>query len=140
MVTRNPRVNVCVTPAQHELLRKLSDFQGRSAASLVKAMVDAAEPLMVKTVRMLELADQAKGQSQKAARDALQAVLEELQALSGDTDQLDLLNLLSGPSDDAGASHPARSEATEESAAPPPSSNTGVRVEQDRNRGKARNG
>lgn len=127
MATRNPRVNVCVSPVQHELLRKLAHLQGCSAASLVKSMLDAAEPLMLKTVAILDIAEDAKGETKEAARNALQAVLEELHALSGETGQLDLLNLLSGVPSGHGAVPHSPSGARAEGSAPPPSSNTGVR-------------
>lgn len=127
MPTRNPRVNVCVTPAQHQLLAKLGTIQGRSAASIVREMIDAAEPLMVRTVKLFDIAEEANATTQKAALDALRDVLEEIKALSGHPDQADLLSLLSEASGGGDAANPAPSGAREESAAPPPSSNTGVR-------------
>lgn len=127
MPTRNPRVNVCVSFPQHDLLTRLAHLQGCSAASLVKAMIDAAEPIMRKTLVMMEAAEDAKGLTQKAARDALRDVLEELRGISGDTDQLDLLNLLTGAPSGEPAAPPANPSGIEDGAADPPSSNTGVR-------------
>lgn len=126
MPTRFPRVNVCVTHSQHALLMRLAREQDRSAASLVRSMIDAAEPLMARTVELLELAETAQGMTRKAARDALEAVLQDIQALSGHSDQLDLLNLLPDLPDGIEAVPGAPSGARAEVSASPPSSNTGV--------------
>lgn len=89
-------------------------------------MIDAAEPLMHRTAELLDLADTAQGMTRKAARDALEAVLQDLQTLAGHSDQLDLLTLLPDASDDAEAVPHAPSGARAEDSASPPSSNTGV--------------
>lgn len=129
VTTRNPRVNVCVTPEQHSLLAALGRLQHRSAASLVREMVDAATPLMRKTVDLLSLAEEAQGVTRQAAREALRSVLEELQALTGDPNQLDLLALIPELADSGEEADPAPIGEREEAASSPPSSNTGVRVE-----------
>ena len=140
MPTRNPRVNVVVTPDQHQLLTALAKEQNRSAASLVREMVDAAEPLMRRTVELLDLANTARGMSQTAAREALEAVLQDLQALAGTSDQLDLLKLLPDASDGSETDFAARSGATEDKTVNPPSSNTGVSSAGPKRSGSARNG
>lgn len=128
MPTRNPRVNVCVTPAQHDLLKKLARMQGRSAASLVRDMVDAAEPMMAKTADMLDLLYETKGATREAALEAMREVLEEIQALMGPSAQPSLFEALMDEKNGSVADAPAPSGAREEGAATPPSSNTGVRV------------
>lgn len=120
----SPRVNVVVSPQQHHYLMTLARYQNRSAASLVREMIDAAEPLMKRTVGLLELTQSAQDLTKDAALQAIKAVLDEMRQLAGDTDQLDLLKLLSGDTDAELAGAPAA--ASEEAPANPPSSNTGV--------------
>jgi len=91
-------------------------------------MIDAAEPHMIKTVRLFEVAEDAKGASQEAALEALRDVLEDIRALTGHSDQGDLLSLLSGVPSGSAAANTGPSSAREEIGAAPPSSNTGVRT------------
>lgn len=127
MPTRSPRVNVCVTPSQHQLLKELAEIQGCSAASLVREMVDAAEPMMRRTLELARVVRNAQGASREAALEAMKAVLDEIQQLTGESGQGSLFEALMDEIDGSEAAAPARSGATEDVAASPPSSNTGVR-------------
>ena len=103
----------------------LARHQNRSAASLVREMIDAAEPLMRRTVELLDLTEQAQGLTRQTALDAIKAVLDEMRQLAGDGDQLDLMNLL--PDDTPrGEAAGAPAASSEDAPAVPPSSNTGV--------------
>lgn len=134
----SPRVNVVVTPDQHRYLMALARHQNRSAASLVREMIDAAEPLMKRTVELLQLTEEANATTRQAALDALKSVLEDLSDLAGTSGQQNLLDLLpDAPGGIAGAADTGPSAAREEADAPPPSSNTGVQIEQDRNKRQA---
>lgn len=108
------------------MLAALARLQNRSAASLVREMIDSATPLMTRTVELLSIAEDARGLSRQAARDALKSVLDELQAITGDPNQLDLLKLLPDLPDGSEGAGAMRSEATSTTAPSPPSSNTGV--------------
>lgn len=46
MVSIKPRVNVVVEPAQHALLARLGEIQGRSASSYLRELLDGAEPYL----------------------------------------------------------------------------------------------
>lgn len=133
-LSASPRVNVVVTPEQHRYLMTLARHQNRSAASLVRAMIDAAEPLMKRTVELFELTEQANGLTKQTALNAIKAVLDEMRELAGEGDQLDLMNLLPEPTDGEAAGAPAAP--SEEAPAAPPSSNTGVSLAGPRTRGR----
>lgn len=123
----SPRVNVVVTPDQHRYLMTLARHQNRSAASLVREMIDAAEPLMRRTAQLLELTEEAQSLTREKALDAIKAVLDEMRELAGHGDQLDLMNLLPGSTPPGTAvDAPAPSGAREDASTAPPSSNTGV--------------
>lgn len=115
----SPRVNVVVTPEQHRYLMTLARYQNRSAASLVREMIDAAEPLMKRTVDLLALTEEADTIRREKAVEAIRSVLEELADLTGTSDQMDLLGLLSGDSEGMEADATARSGAREEASASP---------------------
>lgn len=134
----SPRVNVVVTPDQHRYLMAIARHQNRSAASLVREMIDAAEPLMKRTVHLLELTEEANATTRQTALDALKSVLEELSELAGTNGQQNLLDLLPGASGgEARAEGTGPSAAREDASDLPPSSNTGVQNEQDRNKRQA---
>lgn len=120
----SPRVNVVVTPDQHRYLMTLARHQNRSAASLVREMIDAAEPLMKRTVELLELTEEATEITRQTAIGAIRNVLDELADLTGTSDQL---GLFSGDLEGIEAGSPAPIGEREDEPASPPSSNTGVR-------------
>lgn len=91
MPTKLPRLNVTVTEEQHELLLELAALQGRSAASYLREMVDAATPLLRAAVPPLRLAAQELELTREQAADALREPLQQLKAL-GMLGQLDLLD------------------------------------------------
>lgn len=124
----SPRVNVVITPDQHRYLRTLARHQNRSAASLVREMIDAAEPLMKKTVALLELTEEADTIRRETAVEAIRSVLDELADLTGTSDQMSLLGLFPGNLEGPAAASPTANGESEDDAAAPPSSNTGVRT------------
>lgn len=93
MPTALPRLNVVLTHEQHALLLELAALQGRSAASYLREMVDAATPLLRATVPTLRLAAQEIELTQQHASEALREPLRQLRAL-GMLGQPDLLETL----------------------------------------------
>ena len=118
-IPRSPRVNVVVTPEQHRLLMALARHQNRSAASLVREMIDAAEPHMKRAVELFELTEETTAVSQEKALEALRSVLEDLSALVGTNGQIDLEELLNAATDDAEDALPAPSGARDDEASSP---------------------
>lgn len=106
MPTRLPRLNVTVTEEQHALLVELSALQGRSSASFLREMLDAATPLLRATVPTLRLAAQEMEITQVQARDALREPLAKLHALGmiGQIDWLDALHSVDAAPDAIAAS------------------------------------
>lgn len=138
MPTKQPRVNVTISDEQHHLLMALGKLQGRSAASFLREMLDAATPMLEATLPIYEMA----AQQAQAQPEALQAAIAKvLGQLDENVDQLDLLSLLASivptvaNDGDEGAVRTAASGASEDALPPPspPSSNTGVRTEQEGN-------
>lgn len=91
MPTPNPRIGVVVTWEQHSLLAELALLQGRSSASLVREMVDAATPMLEAMLPVYRAA-----QAQIAMQpEALQtAIRDALASVDANRAQLDLLKLL----------------------------------------------
>lgn len=78
MPTQLPRVNVTVTEEQHALLLELASLdKGRSAAGLLRQMLDQATPLLRTTVAMMRAA----AQEHNNARGELAAMMTEMQTL-----------------------------------------------------------
>ena len=123
MPTRQPRVNVVVTDAQHRLLGELGALQGRSAASFLREMLDASTPMLE---AMLPIYRAAAAQ-QAMQPEALQtAIRDALAGVEANRAQLDLLEHLAGVqadlANDQGApvAGAARSGATEDADEPAP--------------------
>lgn len=91
MPTRNPRVNICVDPEQHALLVEFAHLQGRSAASVVKELLDAATPLLRKTVPLLRSAAQEIDNGPEAVEKRLLEVIMEVERVYMDADPAQLL-------------------------------------------------
>lgn len=119
MPTAHPRLNVTVTAEQHSLLLELGALQGRSAASYLREMLDAATPMLLAMLPVYRTA---------AAQEAMQpdalvlAIREALSGVEAHKDQLDLLAYLARPNsasaNDLGAvPSPAASGASEEEVA-----------------------
>lgn len=76
--SRNPRVNVVVTPEQHTLLLQLSRLQNRSAASFLREMLDNVTPLLRASVPLLTTAAQEIELTRAQAADILRGPMELL--------------------------------------------------------------
>ena len=119
MPTTNPRVGVVVTSDQYRLLGQLAALQGRSIASYLREMLDAAMPMLEAMLPVYRAA-----QAQIAMQpEALQlAIRDALASVDTKTAQLDLLRLLAAteaiPANDADAS--AGPSGAREDGAPAP--------------------
>jgi hypothetical protein len=117
MPAKSPRLNVTVTDLQHALLVELGALQGRSAASFLREMLDAATPMFQAMLPVYRAA----AQQEATQPEALQlAIKEALSGVEAQRSQLDLLQLLAetstNPSNDVAgdAVNPAPSGAREE--------------------------
>lgn len=59
MPTMKPRVQVTMTPHQFAIIKRLASLQGRSMGALVLDLVEAVEPVLERTVVLLERAKEA---------------------------------------------------------------------------------
>ena len=110
MPTRRPRVNVTITEEQHALLTELAELQGRSSASYLKEMLDAATPLLRDLVPALRLASREMASKRDEVEGAMAPVMERFRAL-GMSAQLDLDEVLAAAAANApGAQRTERSE------------------------------
>ena len=125
MPTAKPRVQVTVTPAQFDLLRRLSKLQQRSMSAVLSELFATIEPVLERVAVVLEAAVRA----QSSALDGLRSATEDAQAeieplLTNALGQLDLLVQAAGVDQAAARTPPpasggGRSRAPA-SAAPPP--------------------
>lgn len=60
MAGRNPRLNVTVTPQQHELLLEIARLQGSSASKLIGELVARSEPLFRALLPVLKASETAQ--------------------------------------------------------------------------------
>lgn len=108
MRTWSPRVNVTVTEEQHALLLELAELTELSAAGFLRQMLDAATPLLRKTVPALRASSEEMEEQQDAIREIFAHLMEEFRD-TGIIDQLDLLDELQ----DARALPTSRTERSE---------------------------
>lgn len=91
MPASNPRLNVTVTPHQHQLLMELGELQGRSAASFLREMLDAAMPMLDAMLPIYRSAAQQAAMQPEALQLAIRDALAGVEAQRA---QLDLLGLI----------------------------------------------
>lgn len=89
MPSSKPRIGVTVSEEQHALLADLAKLQGRSSASYLLEMLDAATPLLRSLVPAMREASQELKAKDQELRGHIGSILKEMRAL-GLTDQLDL--------------------------------------------------
>lgn len=118
MPTKLPRFLVTVTEEQDQLLRQLAEMQHRSVASFLRELLDAATPMLRASVPLLKAARTTVQEQPQALREAAEGYVR---AVAFYDDQIDIEEVL------AAIQGPAAGEGE------PPSSNTGVRMEQDEN-------
>lgn len=85
MATAKPRVTVTLELDQYDVLSRLAALEGRSIGSLVRELVEAVQPGLLRTVEL--------GEAYRAASDGARATLAQA---VGDADQAvtgDLANL-----------------------------------------------
>lgn len=91
MPTPNPRLMVTVTPEQHDLLAQLGALQGRSSASYLREMLDAATPMLQAMLPVYRSAAAQVAMQPEALQMAIRDALSDVDAKKA---QLDLLRLL----------------------------------------------
>lgn len=87
----NPRIGVVVTSDQHKLLTELGALQGRSTASFLRELLDAAEPMLQAMLPVYRAAAAQVAMQPEALQMAIRDALGEV---DGKRAQLDLLRLL----------------------------------------------
>lgn len=60
MPAKNPRINVTLKPSTHAQMQEVSRLTGNSLSSMVAEMLEQAEPVFSRLVRVLSAAEQAK--------------------------------------------------------------------------------
>jgi hypothetical protein len=135
MPAKYPRLTITMRPALHALLRRLSELTGQSQSALIFELLDGAEPVLTRVIRLLEKAELAKEElSGQLARDmaGAQERIEQQLALSLDDLGLADAGQYLYPLDEPGPkrrarrvsrAQPRRATGTE----PTPLSNRGVR-------------
>ena len=62
MPAKYPRLTITMRPALHARLRRLSELTGNSMSSLIFELLDGADPVLTRVIRLLETAELAKGE------------------------------------------------------------------------------
>lgn len=78
MPTKNPRINLTVTPERYELLKRLAGFQGTSMSGLVSETMEMMYPVMERVCVVLEAAHRAQETSKEGLRDSIAKAEAEL--------------------------------------------------------------
>ena len=140
MPAKYPRLTITMRPALHAMLRRLSELTGQSQSKLIFELLDGAEPVLSRVIRILEAAEAAQGDLRghltQGMLDAQERIEQQL-ALTldklGEDDVPDLL-ATEGPqhrrrkrSLQAAGGAPRSGDAGRPEGAPTPMSNRGVR-------------
>lgn len=95
MPTSNPRINVTLSPSLDGLVTRLAAFQRCSKSSVLRELLETAEPTLARVVVLMEAASKASAgvrvdlarsleRSQDAAEDVLAGALMRIDRLSTD--------------------------------------------------------
>jgi hypothetical protein len=79
MPTKNPRLSVVLSPSLAATLSAISVETGSSASSLVRTMLEQAEPAFVRMLELVRAAKAAQGQISGGISDAMGRVVSDLQ-------------------------------------------------------------
>lgn len=133
MPTKYPRLTVTMRPGLYAMLQRLSELTGNSMSSLIFELLDGAEPVLTRVIRLLETAelarDELRGRIAKDMESAQERIEHQLGLTLnhlGEQDVGDLFHEVDGPrrrrrKGDGGTS------ASRPAPAPTPLSNRGVR-------------
>lgn len=104
MPTIKPRVQVTLEPQTHEVIERLSRLQGRTRGAVIAELLDSVAPALIRTVALIEAAQEAPEQVKQGLRAVVDSVHDDLVAVSGDSiQQMDWLlgELSSAPQEGA---------------------------------------
>lgn len=91
MPTKNPRINLTLTPERYELLKRLAGYQGSTMAGLVSETMEMMYPVMERVCVVLEAAKRAQETSKEGFRDSIaKAEAEMLPLMYQAVDQFDM--------------------------------------------------
>lgn len=79
MPTKNPRLSVVLSPALAATLAAVAEEAGTSASSLVRGLLEQAEPAFARMLQLLKAARSAKGQIGQGVRGSMERVITDLQ-------------------------------------------------------------
>jgi hypothetical protein len=71
MPTMNPRVNVTLPPALHNLVGRMAELQGVSMSQVLRELLEAAEPALQRAVALMDAASRARGELRQGLGDSL---------------------------------------------------------------------
>jgi hypothetical protein len=110
MATKTPRIQVTLSEQAYDLVDELATLQGSSRSRIIAEMVNDLAPVLSGLLDTLRAAARVRAEKVQDVRDASYGALERLQPLLDEAEEsLSLLDLI-----------------LEQSAAEPPTSNTGV--------------
>lgn len=75
MPTQNPRISITLTPALAAVLRQMSELTGNSQSAIVGELLNEAQPIFERMVRVLQAAKDVKAK----VRDDMLASMEQIQ-------------------------------------------------------------
>ena len=91
MPTKNPRINLTLTPERYELLKRLAGYQSTTMAGIVSETMEMMYPVMERVCVVLEAAKRAQETSKEGFRDSIaKAEAEMLPLMYQAVDQFDM--------------------------------------------------
>jgi len=79
MPTKNPRLSIVLTPSLAATLAALSEATGDSASSLVRGLLEQAEPALVRMLQLVNAATSAKGRIGAGVGASMDRVIDDLE-------------------------------------------------------------
>jgi hypothetical protein len=79
MPAKYPRLTITMRPGLHALLQRLSELTGQSQSALIFELLDGAEPVLSRVIRLLEAATMAKEEMRGKLSQEMQGAQERIE-------------------------------------------------------------
>ena len=80
MPTKNPRINVTLSPSLDLVLGEMADLTRSSKSSVIRGVLEGAEPALVRAVALMRAADTAHREVRLSVADGLQRAQDKAEA------------------------------------------------------------
>ena len=88
MAAKNPRVQVSLSPATYELIKRLSDVTGESMSAIIGGIVEPSSATLVRLCSFMERAAAAPDEYKAGVAEDFERAYQRMEKMAGDMEHL----------------------------------------------------